>query len=165
METAMEQTLRHEILAILEAGKDLTLATLREDGGPQATTVSYASDGLAIYFGCSAQSQKARNLARDPRVSLTIDMPYESWDQIRGLSLGGTAVRMTDPGQALEIGRRFVAKFPELGGGFSLGEQEMALFCVTPLVISVLDYRKGFGHVDHVDAAELDAVPDRMRVV
>ena len=165
METVMEQALRHEILAILEEGKDLTLATLRDDGGPQATTVSYASDGLAIYFGCSAQSQKARNLARDPRVSLTVDLPYESWNEIRGLSLGGTAMRVTDPGQALEIGRLFVAKFPELGDGSSLGDQEMALFCITPLVISVLDYRKGFGHVDHVNAAELDAASDRTRVV
>ncbi|KQY28082.1 pyridoxamine 5'-phosphate oxidase [Caulobacter sp. Root1455] len=155
----MDQTLRHEILSILEAGQDLTLATLREDGFPQATTVSYASDGLSIYFGCSAQSQKARNLARDPRVSLTVDLPYEAWSQIRGLSIGGTATRLTAPDQALAVGRLFVAKFPELGNGFSLGDQEMALFCITPLVISVLDYRKGFGHVDHVEAAELETAP------
>lgn len=154
----MDHALRHEILSILQAGADLTLATLRDDGGPQATTVSYASDGLAIYFGCSAGSQKAHNLARDPRVALTIDLPYRDWNEIRGLSMSGSAVRLTDPDQVLEVGRLFVAKFPQLGEGFALGGDEMALFSITPLVISVLDYRKGFGHVDHVEAAELEVV-------
>lgn len=57
------------------AGKDLSLATLRADGTPKATVVSYVSDGLSIYIGCAADSQKAANLARDPRVSLTITLP------------------------------------------------------------------------------------------
>lgn len=152
----MDQSLRHQIVQVLEAGQDLTLATLREDGFPQATTVSYASDGLAIYFGCSGQSQKARNLARDQRVSLTIDLPYARWDDIRGVSLGGLAARLSDPDQILQVGRLFVAKFPALREGFDLGEQATALFCITPLVISLLDYRKGFGHVDQVEAGELE---------
>jgi nitroimidazol reductase NimA-like FMN-containing flavoprotein (pyridoxamine 5'-phosphate oxidase superfamily) len=50
----------------------MTLATNRPDGWPQATTVGYVNDGLTIYFLCSPQSQKAANLARDSRVSLTI---------------------------------------------------------------------------------------------
>jgi hypothetical protein len=155
----MEQSIRHEILALLEAGRDLTLATLREDGGPQATTVSYVSDGLSIYFGCSARSQKARNLARDPRVSAVVDLPYESWDQIRGLSLGGTAARLTDPAEITSVGRLFLARFPQISGVFATGDEELALFCITPVVISVLDYRKGFGHTEHVDAAELEVRP------
>lgn len=152
----MDQSLRHEILAILAAGKDLTLATLQENGAPHATTVSYASDGLSIYFGCGSQSQKARNLARDPRVALTVDLPYGHWNEIRGLSLSGSAVRLSDADQILSVGRLFLAKFPQLGESFPLGEADMALFCVTPLAISVLDYRKGFGHVDYVEAAELE---------
>jgi len=39
----MSAASRDHIISILEAGQDLTLATLREDGWPQATTVSYAS--------------------------------------------------------------------------------------------------------------------------
>ncbi|MET3665792.1 pyridoxamine 5'-phosphate oxidase family protein [Caulobacter sp. 1776] len=152
----MDQNLRHQIIDVLQLGKDLSLAALREDGFPQVTTVSYASDGLAIYFGCSAQSQKARNLARDQRVSLTVDLPYERWDDIRGLSLGGLAARLSDPDQILQVGRLFLDKFPALRGGFGLGEEETALFCVTPLVIALLDYRKGFGHVDLVEAGELE---------
>ena len=48
----MDYALRNQIEAILEKGRDLTLATIRPDGAPQATTVSYVNDGLAVYFGC-----------------------------------------------------------------------------------------------------------------
>ncbi len=43
----------------------MTIATLRPDGWPQATTVAYANEGLTIYFVCGPDSQKATNLARD----------------------------------------------------------------------------------------------------
>lgn len=156
----MNHTLRHEIIEILEQGRDLTLATLREDGAPQTTTVSYASDGLSIYFGCGAQSQKASNLARDDRVSLAVDLPYDDWSQIRGLSLFGRARRLTTPAEMDSVGRLFLAKFPQMAL-IAEAPVEMALFCITPQVVSVLDYRKGFGHTDQVVAAELEAPATR----
>ena len=50
---------------ILDDANDMTIATVHKDGNPQANTVSYVNDGLNIYFGSAANSQKARNLARD----------------------------------------------------------------------------------------------------
>src|SRR6201987_1829083 len=97
MDPAMEQ----EIVSILNEAKDLTIATVREDGYPQATTVSYVNEGLTIYFGCAAESQKAQNLARSGKVSLTVNLPYANWSEIRGLSIGGRAERVTHP-QAIE---------------------------------------------------------------
>jgi nitroimidazol reductase NimA-like FMN-containing flavoprotein (pyridoxamine 5'-phosphate oxidase superfamily) len=70
--------LKQEILSILDDANDMTIATVREDGYPQATTVSYVNDGLAIYFGCAANSQKAKNLARDSKVSLTVNYPTQA---------------------------------------------------------------------------------------
>ncbi|WP_421934720.1 pyridoxamine 5'-phosphate oxidase family protein [Phenylobacterium sp.] len=140
------------IVAVLEAGKDLTLATLRPDGFPQATTVGYVSQGLAIYFGCSAKSQKAANLARDDRVSATIGLAYEHWNEIRGLSLGGRARRLTEEGEVGRAGALFLAKFaPEIGQYLSPDGGEMALFEITPRVVSLLDYRLGFGHTELVE--------------
>lgn len=153
----MDHHLRREIVDILDTGRDLTLATLRPDGAPQATTVSYANEGLTVYFGCGARSQKAENLARDDRVSLTVDLPYASWNDIRGLSLFGRARRLTALTDIDAAGRLFLARFSELNA-FAAAPGEMALFAVTPLVVSVLDYRKGFGHTELVTAAELEAV-------
>jgi general stress protein 26 len=82
----------------------MTIATIREDGYPQATIVSYVNDGLTIYFGCAARSQKATNIARCDKVSLTVNLPYASWDEIRGLSIGGKAERVADPRELDRVG-------------------------------------------------------------
>ena len=66
---SMRPELKATILKILDDNRIMTLATLRPDGWPQATTVGFASDGLRIYFLCGADSQKAANLAFDDRVS------------------------------------------------------------------------------------------------
>ena len=143
-------TPHEEILAILREGKDMTLATLRPDGAPHATTVSYASDGIGIYFGCGEGSQKARNLAHDERVSLTIDLPYADWSQIRGLSIFGRAQRVTDPDALMRVAETFLAKFPEVAQYIRAGEAGPAMFRVTPELVSILNYAKGFGNTELV---------------
>lgn len=145
----MSGTLEQEAREIIARGADLTIATLRPDGWPQATTVSYASDGLTLYFGSGAASQKAANLKHDDRVSITINLPYSDWSQIRGLSLAGRATRVTDPSAIATIGQLFLSKFPrDMPDLSSLQVDELALFQVKPEVISVLNYTKGFGHTD-----------------
>jgi general stress protein 26 len=148
----MDARLREEILSILDRANDMTIATIRQDGYPQATTVSFANDGLDIYFGCSEDSQKFRNISRNGKVSLTVNLPYTNWGEIRGLSAGGHANRLTDPREIERAGRLLLQKFPqgiaEYASGALVG---VAFFKIVPKVISVLDYRKGFGHTDLVN--------------
>jgi len=42
----MDDAIKDKILRLLDAHRILTLATLRPDGWPQATTVGYTSEGL-----------------------------------------------------------------------------------------------------------------------
>jgi hypothetical protein len=70
----MDPALTREVISILNQAHDMTIATVREDGYPQATAVSYVNDGLIIYFGCVAESQKAKNIARCDKVSLTVNL-------------------------------------------------------------------------------------------
>ena len=146
----MDPALTQEIVAILDDANDLTIATVREDGYPQATTVSYVNDGLTIYFGCAAKSQKAQNIARRAKVSLAVNLPYASWKEIRGLSIGGKAELVTDPEDIDEVTQPMFQKFPQIAGYAPTELDEIVLFRVTPEIISVLDYRKGFGHTDLV---------------
>jgi uncharacterized protein YhbP (UPF0306 family) len=147
----MNPALHDEILTILAGASDMTLATIRADGYPQATTVSYANDDLTLYFGCGGVSQKARNLARNDKVSLTINLPYADWGEIRGVSVGGRAALVSDPQEAERAGQLLLRKFPVGIAEYASGGLEgVALFRVMPEVISVLDYRKGFGHTDLV---------------
>jgi pyridoxine/pyridoxamine 5'-phosphate oxidase len=74
-EVEMDMRLKEEILSILKGASEMTIATVRPDGYPQATTVNFVSDDLVIYFGCAADSQKARNIACNGKVSLTVTVP------------------------------------------------------------------------------------------
>lgn len=144
----MEQALRDKATAILAKANDLTIATIRDDGFPQATTVGFVSDGLTIFFMCDAKSQKAQNLARDNKVSATVNLPYDDWNQIQGLSLAALAEPVTEPDEVEEVGRMMLTKFPAAAEIEPEGDWQMAVFRLTPKVISVLDYTKGFGHTD-----------------
>ncbi|MBZ6075179.1 pyridoxamine 5'-phosphate oxidase family protein [Microvirga puerhi] len=150
----MDETLKRQILDIFNRAKHMTLATIREDGYPQATTVSFASNGLALYFGCAAQSQKAQNIAFDGRVSATVNLPYQSWDDIRGLSLAGRAELLADPTLIREACRMLVLKFPQLTQYATEGLEGVAIYRITPEVFSVLDYRKGFGHTEFATVSD-----------
>ena len=108
------------------------------------------NDHLAIYFGYAAESQKAVNIARNEKVSLTINLAYSSWDEIRGVSIGGRSDRVTDPREMGRVGELMLRKFPQIAQYASTGMQGIILFRIRPEIISVLDYRRGFGHTELV---------------
>ena len=95
----MDEAIRQKILTLLDQHRIMTIATLRPDGWPQATTVGYANDGLTLYFLCSPESQKAANLACDDRVSLTIDHDTPQVMDITGLSMAARAQVVVDSGR------------------------------------------------------------------
>ena len=146
----MTPAMRDKIQGLLARHNNMTIATVRPDGYPQATTVGYANDGLVIYFGCAPHSQKAANLARNPKVSIAIDRDHENWGEIEGLSLAGTAERVTDDAELAKVGALFLAKFPQVADFSEEDQASMAIYRVTPTVFSVLDYTLGFGHSDLV---------------
>lgn len=148
----MDAEMEGKILALLDQHRIMTIATLRPDGWPQATTVGYANEGLTLYFLCGLDSQKAANLAHDDRVSLTIDHDASQVMEITGLSMAARAQPVTDAAEAGKVLRMLPLKYPEqmsLPGPMPTADQ-IHIFRVTPKVISVLDYTKGFGHTDLV---------------
>ena len=147
----MKEHLRSKILEILQACPDLAIATLREDGFPQNTTVSFVHDGMTMYCGVGAGSQKAINMRRDPRISITMTAPYETWDAITGLSIAARAEEVTSPDTMNKIGLLMLNRFPQIANMDPPAEMgDACFFQFTPFIISVLDYSKGFGHADLV---------------
>jgi len=129
----------------------MTIATLRPDGWPQATTVGYGNEGLAIYFLCAPDSQKAANLALDDRVSLTIDDDTGQLMSIEGLSMAARAHLVTDPSEAEKALDLLIRRYPPQEIQIPMPRvADLRIFRLTPSVISVLDYSKGFGHTDLV---------------
>ncbi len=148
----MDESMKQKVLALLDAHRIMTIATLRPDGWPQATTVGYANEGLALYFLCGLDSQKAANIARDNRVSLTIDHDTDQVMEITGLSMAARAEPVLDHAEGEKVLRLLMAKYsPQKSLPLPMPKpEEVRIFRVTPVVISVLDYTKGFGHTDLV---------------
>lgn len=150
----MDESMTRKILALLDAHRIMTVATLRPDGWPQATTVGYVNDGMTLWFLCGLQSQKSRNLARDDRVSITIDHDTADLMSITGLSMAARAHRVTDRAEAEKVIGMLPLKYPDAPPTTAAMKMptpdEVALFRVVPELVSVLDYTQGFGHTDVV---------------
>ena len=151
----MDPSLQKQILTLLDEHRTMSLATLRPDGWPQATTVGFAHDGLTLYFLCGPDSQKASNLAIDDRVSLTIDRDTPQVMEITGLSMAARAQRVVDRAEAQKALQLLIQRYPEQNSlpGPMPKPEEVCIFRVKPEVISLLDYSKGFGHTELVPIA------------
>ena len=133
---------------ILNRYRLMTIATLRPDGWPQATMVSYANDGLLLYFIISRRSQKYANIDRDSRVSIVVGRDFEDPGQINALSIAANASEVRDPAQRKKAIELVLERHPVLAklGGPDLNHSAvMRAYCG---IVTILDYSKGFGHAD-----------------
>lgn len=153
----LDHSHRHLILQLLGACHDLTLATLRSDGYPQATVVSFAHDGLILYAGIGLDSQKAHNIRQHDKVSATITPPYVDWQHIQGLSLAGHAAIVNGVDENMHAADLMLHRFPQLR---QITETTRGMWPgwvflrITPSIISLLDYQQGFGHTELYSVCE-----------
>lgn len=147
------------VLSILERASHLTLASLRSDGSPHASTVSFASEQLIVYVAIALDSHKAHDVCRDSRVGLTINAPYASWEQIQGMSIDAHASLVRDPAELALASTLLLTKLPGYAKLIAEPEQMpwpgMLFVRIDPRTIQLLDYTRGFGHTEVFDVDEL----------
>lgn len=89
-----------EIAELLATGRDLQVATNGADGYPHLTTLWYhVPDGL-VTFRSFTKSQRIVNLRRDPRLTVLVETG-ESYDELRGVMIQGTAGLDDDPDRVM----------------------------------------------------------------
>lgn len=76
------------------------LATLNADGSPQVTPVWVDYDGTNVLVNTARGRVKTKNLARDPRVALSIQDPDNPY---RYIGIQGRVTNMTEEGAAAHI--------------------------------------------------------------
>jgi len=152
----MKHHFKAQIVELLNAHRIMTIATNRPDGWPQATVVGYANDGLIVYCLVARDSQKWANISRDPRVSLAIANDVPQPLMIKGLSVAARAEETTDAGEREHVAEIMYRRYPEYKVMPPPNPQAMPLLRITPQIVSVLDYSKGFGHSDLVKVTDAD---------
>jgi PPOX class probable F420-dependent enzyme len=96
----------------LAKGKNFaTVATLMPDGRPQALLTWVDTDGDHLLVNTEPQRQRARNVARDPRVTLLIRDENDPWDWVE---VRGRVVDTVDGQEARdhidELSRKYLGK-------------------------------------------------------
>ena len=103
-----------EVAAFLAGARTLNVATLGPDGAIHIVAMWFVMHGTSPVFWTYAKTQKARNLARDARLSALVEAG-DSYGTLRGVELIGTAEVVTDPARVLRIGQELSAKYAGLG--------------------------------------------------
>ena len=80
----------------------ITLSTIGADGFPHSVPLGYFRDGATIYLGCKDETQKVRNIERNPKVSLCLESGSTMSD-IKGVLLRGTATIVRAPADRLSL--------------------------------------------------------------
>jgi PPOX class probable F420-dependent enzyme len=83
-----------------------TVATLNADGSPQTSVVWIMREGDTVVFSSTASRQKTRNVAADPRVSLTV---FDAANPYRSVEIRGTADLVEDRDK--ELPKRLSQKY------------------------------------------------------
>jgi PPOX class probable F420-dependent enzyme len=107
----MAATFDEDVRRILDGKNFATVATLDANGSPHTSVVWFLRDGDHLLFSTKVNRVKARNIARDPRVALSVfelDNPYSSVD------VRGTAELILDEGKALpqQVSMKYLGEPP-----------------------------------------------------
>lgn len=82
----------------------IMLTTIGRDGYPHTVPIGYFRLGDEVYIGCRADTQKLKNIERNPKVSLLVESGATMQD-IKGVMIQGDATVLTAPADLLRLGR------------------------------------------------------------
>jgi PPOX class probable F420-dependent enzyme len=107
----MSVTLSNAARRLLDGANFAMVATVGPNGQPHSSVVWIDRDGDTVVFSLTADKQKARNLARDPQVSVSLfDLknPYDS------VEIRGTVALVEDPEKSLpeRLSRKYLGESP-----------------------------------------------------
>lgn len=107
----------------------VVLATVQADGSPLAMPMWFLHDPAGITMLSVANTQKVRNLRRDPRVSVVAETSGADGGDIRGVTVQGRARFLDDGAERRALVEQFHAKYPGLarlwGGRAMPGDRVM----------------------------------------
>ena len=124
-----------QVRELLEGRNFIHVASLMADGAPHSVPVwGGIEDGRPVFFTANLQSTKARNLARDPRVAVSV---VDDQNPYRNGQLRGRIATVLEGEEAQAIIDRLAQKytgadFPMRGGVVYVVDVEWSRFVELP---------------------------------
>ncbi|MFZ3471709.1 PPOX class F420-dependent oxidoreductase [Streptomyces sp. 4.24] len=113
----MTLELNDTVRKLLDAPHPAVLATLNPDGSPQSSVVWVTRDGDEILISTQRGRRKELNIARDPRIGLTV---FDLANPFLYAEIRGTAGVTEDTGRAVAV--RIAEEYEGPGAGKAYAE-------------------------------------------
>jgi uncharacterized protein YhbP (UPF0306 family) len=148
-----------KLLDFIAAENTLTLAT-NPDGSPHACDLFFVHSGNVFYFLSDPKTRHVKNLTRDPRISATIHGRALTWQDIRGIQMEGTALRVDNHVERAHAFAQYLIKYAfvrdllpsvELLGQAHRVFGLIELFKVTPLLLNWIENSRSFGNKQMIE--------------
>jgi PPOX class probable F420-dependent enzyme len=137
-----------EITSFIEQSRTATMATNGPGGIPHLIAMWYGVIDGKIYFETKAKSQKVANLRRDPNIAAMIEAG-DTYDQLRGVSVEGTAVIIDDTtsdeywGAGISVFERYNGPYSEETKPFvEIMMNKRVVVRIDPVRVRSWDHRK-----------------------
>ena len=96
---------KEEVDAFLDSKPGWMMLTSQgRDGYPHTVPIGYFRDGDRIFMGCRDNTQKVKNIERNPKVSLVIE-DGKTMSNLRGILFRGDASVVREDEERLKISR------------------------------------------------------------
>ncbi|HZP27216.1 MAG TPA: PPOX class F420-dependent oxidoreductase [Dehalococcoidia bacterium] len=106
---------------LLTEKRNAIIGTIRKDGTPQLTPVTFLWDGEALRFSTTKTRAKYYNLLRDPRITIIVD----DHETTRYVTLYGSAEIDDRPEQIIDTIREIRRKYRGQAGADSVTVEEL----------------------------------------
>nr|WP_092557378.1 pyridoxamine 5'-phosphate oxidase family protein [Actinoplanes derwentensis] len=135
-----------EIGAFLARARKVQIATINPDGTPHLVTMFFGLDAGRIAFWTYRASRKARNLARDPRLTCLVE-DGEDYFELRGVQVSGVVTPIDDLPGVTGVGRLIAERIPDvppdaLDAYVAHAARKRTAYVVDPVRVASWDHRK-----------------------
>jgi nitroimidazol reductase NimA-like FMN-containing flavoprotein (pyridoxamine 5'-phosphate oxidase superfamily) len=133
--------LKKSVAEMIQWERVCRVATAGKGGMPHLVPVCHVLHNGKIYFASGDDGRKMKNLADNPRVTVTVDSYSDVWPALRGVMVQGTAKLVEGGPRFRRIRALLYKKYPQYPREAALSESDSVVVEVTP--VSVFSWGRG----------------------
>lgn len=125
--------LKKSVAEMIQWERVCRVATAGKGGMPHLVPVCHVLHNGKIYFASGDEGRKMKNLAENPRVTVTVDSYSDVWPALRGVMVQGTAKLIEGGPRFRRIRALLYRKYPQYPREAALSESDSVVVEVTPV--------------------------------
>jgi nitroimidazol reductase NimA-like FMN-containing flavoprotein (pyridoxamine 5'-phosphate oxidase superfamily) len=125
--------LKKSVAEMIQWERICRVATAGKGGMPHLVPVCHVLHNGKIYFASGDDGRKMKNLAENPRVTVTVDCYSDVWPALRGVMVQGTARLIGGGPRFRRIRALLYRKYPQYPREAALSESDSVVVEVTPV--------------------------------